>query len=444
MPLHAAAPVLVAGLVLQAHPPAVAARYLLDGRESVVSMDDLALEMGRRFRRTEQGKRALESLIGHELVRQAARRAGLLPTGEETDRWIGDLEEKLRSRGLELGRFLERKGMTLGEFREYAALSLAHERVVRRAAGLRADEPVTPDMLALWLKEARGKEHVEIDEKRLPRGVVARVGERSLTLLDLGRLIVRGASVAERRRYTRQIVLRRCLEALARKHGLTVTPREMRAEVAARAAAAARDPRLQAVPFDQILEAQGTSREELAHSGVLRAQVLERKLAYKLYPDEEIRRRLADDRESVLARHGARRRLQVLLVAARKDGKGRHFEQARALCEQVRVRILKDLPFAEAARTYSDEPYTKVAGGDAGWHNREGSKLPREVVDAAFHLDINEVSRPIRTERGYWLVRVAAIEPEPNEATLAARLRRALTADLRRKILAEAKVRLAW
>ncbi len=64
-------------------------------------------------------------------------------------------------------------------------------------------------------------------------------------------------------------------------------------------------------------------------------------------------------------------------------------------------------PFAELARTRSDHPGTRSAGGDLGWLTRSHAAqfLPREVVDCLFQLsNPGDLSPVLETAEGLFLV----------------------------------------
>jgi hypothetical protein len=180
--------------------------------------------------------------------------------------------------------------------------------------------------------------------------------------------------------------------------------------------------------------------EELMRSPVLRAQIQERKIAAALHPRAELEEMIAEERDAVLRRHGARRRLSAIVVGDAPGGSGGDPEERLT---NIRDRIEREMPFAEAARTYSEDPRGRIAGGDLGWHNREGSALPPAVIDAAFTLEVGTLSQPIETPEGWYLLRVDGAEPEPADELLLLRLRQDLQQRLRERMLAEANIRFA-
>ena len=92
--------------------------------------------------------------------------------------------------------------------------------------------------------------------------------------------------------------------------------------------------------------------------------------------------------------------------------------EARALAEELRQRLLAGEDFATLAREYSDDTGSGAEGGDLGWFGR-GAMVP-SFEEAAFSLEIGEISQPIKSQFGYHIIEV--LEKDENhpkdEATL--------------------------
>lgn len=92
--------------------------------------------------------------------------------------------------------------------------------------------------------------------------------------------------------------------------------------------------------------------------------------------------------------------------------------EALALAEELRQRILAGEDFAELAREYSDDTGSGAEGGDLDWFGRGAMVPPFE--EAAFTLDVGEISEPIKSQFGYHIIEV--MERDENrpkdEATL--------------------------
>jgi len=76
-------------------------------------------------------------------------------------------------------------------------------------------------------------------------------------------------------------------------------------------------------------------------------------------------------------------------------------DEATAL--EIKKRLDAGEPFANLAAQYSLDISTKQTGGDLGWFAR-GQLLQLSVEEAAFSLNLNAISTPIKSELGYHIV----------------------------------------
>jgi parvulin-like peptidyl-prolyl isomerase len=72
--------------------------------------------------------------------------------------------------------------------------------------------------------------------------------------------------------------------------------------------------------------------------------------------------------------------------------------------QTVLDRLKKGEDFAQVAREVSQDAASKENGGDIGWVPR--GLLERELEEAAFSLSQGQVSRPISTKEGYYILKV--------------------------------------
>jgi parvulin-like peptidyl-prolyl isomerase len=75
------------------------------------------------------------------------------------------------------------------------------------------------------------------------------------------------------------------------------------------------------------------------------------------------------------------------------------------IATSVQQQLQRGGDFAKLAAQYSLDQTTKLAGGDLGWFPR-GQLLQKSVEDAAFALQPNQVSAPVKSDLGYHLIQV--------------------------------------
>lgn len=121
--------------------------------------------------------------------------------------------------------------------------------------------------------------------------------------------------------------------------------------------------------------------------------------------DEAAARALYEDRLRSATAQEERRASHILLTTeARSD------DEAQALAESLRARIEAGESFAELAAEHSDDTETAAAGGDLGWVER--GSFVRELENALYALEVDEVSAPVRTGFGWHLIRLERVRGE--------------------------------
>lgn len=419
------------------------ARYRTADGDRTVSRGDVALEMAFHLRRKDAGRAACTQLVQAELVRRAAKKAGVWPAKETVEqRW-----NELRNQLVQAGRDPEKEPLlrncTHEALLDYLAVDLAHEQLVRHELALSASEQVSPAMLQLWVKEARDRSKVIDDPDQLPLGTAATIADQGVPMLDLGMLLLRSSSQDEVDKFVRQVVVLEGIEQAARVEGVEATEEDLRREVEMRRSMADRDPRYGGLSFEQLLRAQGMTVEAMLQSRVFRGQVLQKKVVAKRYPKQQLVARLASDRAGELERFGPRRHLAIVYLRALEEPNAlvpRDFAAALEQLGKARERLSTE-PFETVARIESDDPGTKMRGGDCGWIARRGRDLPDPVLAAAWKLASGAVSEPVRADDGCYLVKVLAVEPDLDDDAVIGRMREQLAEDFTRELLAGAAIR---
>lgn len=86
--------------------------------------------------------------------------------------------------------------------------------------------------------------------------------------------------------------------------------------------------------------------------------------------------------------------------------------------EKIREKIIKgDTTFEAAARKYSDDTYSKANGGDLGYFTSMGMVYPFET--AAYNTKPGEISKPVRTQFGYHIIKVLDRRPDVGQIEVA-------------------------
>lgn len=101
----------------------------------------------------------------------------------------------------------------------------------------------------------------------------------------------------------------------------------------------------------------------------------------------------------------------ILISYRTPDGK---IDTAAALAkiDSILAKIKNGADFAEMAKEYSQDPGTKEKGGDLGYFQRR--QMVKEFDEAAFNLNVGEVSGVVKTRYGYHLIKVTDEKKYPS------------------------------
>lgn len=98
-----------------------------------------------------------------------------------------------------------------------------------------------------------------------------------------------------------------------------------------------------------------------------------------------------------------------ILIKVEADATDAQKAEARKKIDEVRQKVKSGGDFAELAKEYSEGP-SNVRGGDLGYFSR--GQMVKPFEDAAFALQIDEVSDVVETRFGYHLIKVYDKKPE--------------------------------
>lgn len=126
-------------------------------------------------------------------------------------------------------------------------------------------------------------------------------------------------------------------------------------------------------------------------------------------PDEQIEQFYAanQDQFGMPEERGARH----ILIQVGADATVAEVDQARERAEAIVAKLRADpTEFEALARTESQDPGSAAVGGDLGFFGRGMMVAPFE--DAVFGQQIGEISDPVRTDFGFHIIEVTAINPD--------------------------------
>ena len=92
------------------------------------------------------------------------------------------------------------------------------------------------------------------------------------------------------------------------------------------------------------------------------------------------------------------------------------FKSINRKLHSISERIQGKANFADMARKYSDDDGTKAKGGDLGWLNKQASglntKVESEILEDQSNLNAGDISEPISTSDGYYIVKIDEVKEE--------------------------------
>lgn len=151
--------------------------------------------------------------------------------------------------------------------------------------------------------------------------------------------------------------------------------------------------------FNTILRMQGlnhASLRDLIRENLLLQKVREEK-SKVVVTDEEVREAFDREREEIEVRH--------ILIDPSADDLGGDWDAALRKAEEIVERLNAGEAFEELAAAYSADPGSKNAGGSLGFIRRD-TPFVTEFLDAAFALEVGEISAPVESPYGYHIIQV--------------------------------------
>jgi len=105
--------------------------------------------------------------------------------------------------------------------------------------------------------------------------------------------------------------------------------------------------------------------------------------------------------------------VRVSEVVVKEKGKAdKAYAEARALPKGAAPVGPDAKQFKDIVTKYADDEEAKQRGGDLGFFDKESTRYPKEVVEAAFKLaEVGDVAQPIKTDKGFAVIRLTQKRP---------------------------------
>jgi peptidyl-prolyl cis-trans isomerase SurA len=143
-----------------------------------------------------------------------------------------------------------------------------------------------------------------------------------------------------------------------------------------------------------------------------RAQLQDQNKIKEIKPTEKEMRAFYDAHIAELGSYPASVSLKQIVVAPKPTDAEK--ARARALADSLVVELRKGADFAALARRFSMDEATRPLGGDLKWFRR--GEMVREFEDAAFSLNVGQVSDPVESPFGFHIIQVQRVNPGERQA----------------------------
>jgi len=227
--------------------------------------------------------------------------------------------------------------------------------------------------------------------KQTASEVVARVNNENITKDELYEYLVKESGDSA----LNTLIANKIIELEAKKQNIKVTDDDIEAEIDKFAEQyGGRE------TFEQFLEFYGTPIDELKENiriNLTLEKLLEPSIEIK---EDEIKTYFEENKESF----GEKEQVKASHILVDSEEKA----------NEVKAKLQAGEDFAALAKEYSTDTSNNENGGDLGYFAR--GKMVKEFEEAAFSMDIGQISDPVKTEFGYHIIKVEDKKPA-KEAT---------------------------
>lgn len=245
--------------------------------------------------------------------------------------------------------------------------------------------------------------------------IVAVVNNEVITLSDLNKVVaLMFAGVDKNQSFTEeqraeiqqkaleQLIEKKLIEQKAREFDIKVSDKEVNRAIED----VLKRNNINLEQLEALLKKDGSSLEEyrkMLRSEILQSKVIGREVRSKVTITDKDIQEYYEKNGKQQEKPGEKVRIQQIFFATPPDMMPKQVEKLSSQLEEIRAKILGGEDFGQMAVKFSQDPSAKE-GGDLGYFGR-GELLPI-IENAAFSLQLGEVSQVLRTPAGLHLIKV--------------------------------------
>lgn len=383
----------------------------------VIPMERFRALLVQRFGPAEEGKQALDNLVERILVEEEQRRRGVTVSDEELEAYLATVARQVtrHSAGTQsLEELLEEKGVTREEFEKVSRDFLVRTKLAAAYLG-KEPEDVKQYELGVWLEGLKQKRGVVIGSPPLPAGTLAKVGDRTVTVADLGVELLDSLDDSTLEGALWDLVIARAVQQRLDEGGIEVDEADVDRAVMELEEEFRADPRFRQTSFtfeQYVRTVRRLTLDELRADPLFLAQIGLAKQIRNGLSMNDVKAYWEEHRE----RYGEERTFVHLLVKADdRDSpfgrRSRTFEEAKEIIDALYVRFLRGTSFEKLVAEASEDRSSTSRPDRRIVINRE-TPLPDSLKTRIFSSPPGEVVGPVRSPYGYHLLKVVEVKPE--------------------------------
>lgn len=372
------------------------------------------------------------------LVEDEARRRKVSVTEQEAERWLSDLDRKLRQQGQDLDAYCKQFGMRKEELRrkgrQWVLMEKVSRAILKEKDPSRGDTPVTDDSV-IFVVDTLYKD-AKKETEGLPDGTVARIRGIDITEYEYGRALAMELPKTEVLRSLRGLILDEEVALLVGDRN-PPAPEDLEEQKKwflemeksrIRRAAPNAPQEITDDMVEQVLRNRGLTVDLVLRNPAFLAQARAIGHFRASVTEEDLRQYYADHK----GEYGEQLKVARILVGARGQGVpgvGRAVrtpEQGRKESGDIYDRLKAGQDFHELARQRSEDPdVIRDAGGIVPFWITSATPGYDDTFRQALQLEANGVSKPFFSQgRGYVIVKLLEKRPAQDFEQLKDRIRK--------------------